>query len=131
VVPITPVRVLDTRDGTGAPGAVTGPVPAGATITLELAEPIGIPGHARGVVGNLAVPTASYNGFVSTLPGDGTGPGDAFVAVYFNDRGEPTVNQVIVRLGPPETVGGRISLQLSDNHPGTAELLLDLFAYLV
>ena len=127
-VPLGPVRVLDTRDGTGAPGAVLGPVAAGATVTLELTEPLGIPGHATGVLANLAVPQATYNGFVSTSPGEGGASG--FVSVYFNDRGDPTVNQVALLLGPAEGVGGRVSLHLSDNHPGTAELILDVVGYL-
>jgi hypothetical protein len=129
VVPITPVRVLDTRDGSGAPGAVLGPLAAGASVTLELTEPLGIPGHAVGVVANLSVPAATYNGFVSSSAGDGQTGRNGFVDVYFNDRGEPTINQVTLLLGPPATVGGRVSLHLSDNHPGTAQLLLDVVAY--
>jgi len=129
VVPIAPIRVLDTRDGSGAPGAVLGPLPAGSSVTVELTEPLGIPGHAVGVVGNLCVPTATYNGYVSSSPGDGGQHSDGFVSLYFNDGGNPTVNQVTMWLGPSEGVGGRVSLLLSDNHPGTAELLLDLVAY--
>jgi hypothetical protein len=116
VVPIAPIRVLDTRDGSGAPGAVLGPLPAGSSVTVELTEPLGIPGHAVGVVGNLCVR-------------DGGQHSDGFVSLYFNDGGNPTVNQVTMWLGPSEGVGGRVSLLLSDNHPGTAELLLDLVAY--
>jgi len=129
VVPIAPIRVLDTRDGSGAPGAVLGPLSAGSSITVELNEPLGIPGHAVGVVGNLCVPTATYNGYVSSSPGDGGQHSNGFVSLYFNDGGNPTVNQVTMWLGPSDGVGGRVSLLLSDNHPGTAELLLDLVAY--
>jgi hypothetical protein len=31
-------------------------------------------------------------------------------------------------LGPSDAVGGRTTLRLSANHPGTAELLLDVVA---
>lgn len=129
VVPMTPVRVLDTRDGSGAPGSVLGPLHAGSSVTVELTEPLGIPGHAVAVVANLCVPTATYNGYVSTSPGDGGECANSFVSLYFNDRGEPTINQVTMPLGPSGSVGGRASLRLSDNHPGTAHLLLDLVAY--
>ncbi len=129
VVPIAPIRVLDTRDGSGAPGAVLGPLPAGSSVTVELTEPLGIPGHAVGVIGNLCVPTATYNGYVSSSPGDGGQHDNGFVSLYFNDGGNPTVNQVTMWLGPSDTVGGRVSLRVSDNHPGTAQLLLDLVAY--
>jgi len=129
VVPMAPVRVLDTRDGSGAPGTVLGPLHAGSSVTIELVEPFGIPGNAVGVIGNLSVPTATYNGYVTASPGDGTDGANGFVSLYFNDRGEPTVNQVTMLLGPSGAVGGRVSLRLSDNHPGTAQLLLDLVAY--
>ena len=129
VVPMAPVRVLDTRDGSGAPGTVLGPLPAGSSVTIELVEPFGIPGNAVGVIGNLSVPAATYNGYVTASPGDGTDGANGFVSLYFNDRGEPTVNQVTMLLGPSGAVGGRVSLRLSDNHPGTAHLLLDLVAY--
>ena len=129
VVPIPPVRVLDTRDGSGAPGAALGPLDAGSSLTVELNEPLGIPGHAVGVIGNLSVPTATYNGYVSTSPAEDQGGADGFVSLYFNDRGEPTVNQVTMMLGPAGAVGGRVALRLSDNHPGSAHLLLDVVAY--
>jgi len=129
VVPIAPVRVLDTRDGSGAPGAVLGPLNAGSSVTIELTEPLGIPGHAVGVIGNLCVPTATYNGYVSTLTGDGDQSVNGFVSLYFSDRGDPRVNQVTILLGPPDAVGGRVSLRLSDDRAGTAHLLLDVVAY--
>lgn len=62
--------MLDTRDGSGAPGAALGPLDAGSSLTVELNEPLGIPGHAVGVIGNLSVPTATYNGYVSTSPAE-------------------------------------------------------------
>jgi len=129
IVPIAPVRVLDTRDGSGAPGAALGPLSSGGSVTVELTEPLGIPGHAVGVVGNLCVLTATYNGYVSASPCDGAQGAGSFVSLYFNDRGEPTINQVTLLLGPSDAVGGRVSLTLSDNHPGTAQLLLDVVAY--
>ncbi len=129
IVQIAPVRVLDTRDGSGAPGAVLGPLRAGSSVTIELTEPLGIPGHAVGVIGNLCVPTATYNGYASTMAGEDDPSANGFVSVYFNDRGDPTVNQVTMALGPPGAVGGRVSVRLSDDRQGTAQLLLDLVAY--
>ncbi|HWG74417.1 MAG TPA: glycosyltransferase [Acidimicrobiales bacterium] len=128
VVPVKLWRILDTRDGTGTKGAVTGPISAGAVITLQVAGYGLVPDHAVGVVANLAVPDATYNGFVTVFPTDGSS-GSSAVGTYFTDDGRPTANQVVAPLGtgPFE---GQISLRLSDNHPGTAQLLVDVSAYL-
>lgn len=66
---------------------------------------------------------------MTAFPDGEAADGAGFVSLYFNDRGEPTVNRVVVGLGPAGSVGGRLSLRLSDNHPGTAQLLLDVVAY--
>lgn len=112
------------------PGALLGPLQAGASVTLELTEAVGVPGHTVGVVTNLGVPAATYNGYVSTAAGDETESTRGFVSLYFNDRGDPTVNQVTMALGPADAVGGRVSLTLSDNHPGSAHVLLDIVGYI-
>jgi hypothetical protein len=127
LIPIAPVRVLDSRDGTGVPGAPVGPIEAGAVVTLEITGHPHIPDTAVGIVGNLAVPASDFNGFVSVYPA-GSG-GDGTVGIYFNDRGQPTVNQVVVGLGTGPH-GGKVSMHVSDHAGGTVQLLLDLVAYL-
>ena len=128
VVPIRPVRVLDTRDGTGNPGAVVGPVAAGDVVEIAVGGHAGVPSHAVGVVATLSVPHATYNGFVTAFPADGTA-GDAFVSAYFNDQGRPAANQVVVGLGRGAW-HGKLALRLSDNHPGRGHLVVDVVAYL-
>ena len=128
VVPIRPVRVLDTRDGTGNPGAVVGPVAAGEVVELAVGGQPGVPSHAVGVVTTLSVPHATYNGFVTAFPADGTA-GDAFVSAYFNDQGLPATSQVVVGLGRGAWQG-KLALRPSDNHPGRAHLVVDVVAYL-
>lgn len=122
VVPIGPARVLDTRNGTGVTGAILGPVPAGTTVTLRIAGTNGIPDWAVGVVGTLGVVEAGYNGFVNVL--GGSGPPNGVVSAYFTDR-DPSATQILTAL-----VDGQASIWLSDNFPGTAQLLLDITAYL-
>lgn len=124
VVPIEVVRVLDTRDGTGAPGAVLGPVAADGLVTLQVGGPA-VPDYASGVVGNLSVLGGTYNGFVTAFPADGPGRERAFVSAYFADDGRPAVNQLLCSLDR-----GRLSLHVSANHPGTVHLLLDITGYL-
>lgn len=128
VVPIRPVRVLDTRDGTGNPGAVVGPVAAGDVVELAVGGQPGVPSHAVGVVATLSVPHATYNGFLTAFPADGTA-GDAFVSAYFNDQGLPATNQVVVGLGRGAWLG-KLALRPSDNHPGRAHLVVDVVAYI-
>ena len=122
VVPIRPTRVLDTRDGTGATGAIMGPVAAGTTVTLRIAGIEDIPDWAVGVVGTLSIVEAGYNGFANVL--GGSGPPSGAVSAYFSDR-EPSATQVLTAL-----VDGTASIWLSDNYPGTAQILLDVTAYL-
>ena len=122
VVPIRAARVLDTRDGTGVPGAITGPVAAGTTITLAVAGTNGIPDYAVGIVGTLSIPQSDYNGFVNLV--GGSGPPDGIVAGYFPDSG-PIAVQVLTPL-----VDGKLSIWLSDNWPGRAHVLLDVTAFL-
>jgi hypothetical protein len=122
VVPIPAARVLDTRNGTGVSGAVSGPVAAGSTITLRVGGTNGIPDYAVGIVGTVSVPDANYNGFVNVSAGDG--PPDGIVAGYFTDSG-PAAFQILTRL-----VDGKLTLWLSDNWPGAGELLLDVTAFL-
>ena len=128
VVPIRPVRVLDTRDGSGHPGAVVGPVAAGDVVELAVGGQGGVPTHAVGVVATLSVPSATYNGFLTAFPADGT-TGDAFVSAYFNDQGLPATNQVVVGLGRGPWQG-KLALRPSDNHPGRVHLVVDVVAYL-
>ncbi len=128
LIPITPMRVLDTRDGSGFPGAVTGPIKAGEVVTVELAGQPNIPLTAVGVVGNLAVVGADYGGFVSAYPA-GDRAGDGCVALYFAGGSHPAVNQVVVALGR-EDQPGRVSFHVSGEQTGTVQLLFDVFAYL-
>ena len=128
VVPVRPVRVLDTRDGTGNPGAVVGPVAAGDVVEVAVGGEAGIPSHTVGVVATLSVLHATYDGFVTAFPADGTA-GDAFVSAYFQDQGSPTAGQVVVGLGRGPW-HGKLALRPSDNHPGGVHLVVDVVAYL-
>ena len=129
VVPIPVVRVLDTRDGTGFPGAPHGPLRGGAVVTMRVTGLAGgIPDTAVGVVGTLSVPYADFNGFITAYPADGTS-GTGAVSAYFDDTGRPSATQVLVSLGTGDHAG-QLSLHVSDSHAGTLQLLLDVVAYL-
>jgi hypothetical protein len=127
VVPMAAVRALDTRDGSGAPGARPGPLPSDGLIELAVGGHLGVPSHAVAVIAGLAVPSATYNGFLTAFAADGTS-GDAFVSLYFNDRGVPTADQVLVALGRAPHQG-RVALHASGNHPGGVHVIVDVVAY--
>jgi hypothetical protein len=120
---MSPERVLDTRDGSGVPGAPIGPIASGQAVVLSLAGQHGIPSYAVGFVGTLSVLEATYNGFASVRPDD---RGGDVIAGYFTDRGDPTAFTIVAGLSSE----GAVSISLSDNWPGSAQLLLDVSAYL-
>jgi hypothetical protein len=127
-VQIAPVRVLDTRDGSGAPVAVLGPLRAGGSVTIELTEPLEIPGHAVGVIGNLCNPTATYNGDASTSAGEDDPNANGFGASTSTIEESRRSTRSRCGSGPPSAVGGRVTVRLSGDRAGTAQLLLDLVA---
>ncbi len=92
-VAVTPSRILDTRDGTGA----AGPVATGGTITLALAGRAGIGAAATAVVLNVTATDTTAAGFVTVWPSGTTRP----VASNLNveRRGQTIANLVVVPLG--------------------------------
>jgi hypothetical protein len=66
--PVDPVRVLDTRDGTGVAAQRRGPLGRGQVFALHLAGTSGIPADARAVLLNVTVTEAQGPGFVTVFP---------------------------------------------------------------
>jgi hypothetical protein len=67
-VPMTPVRVLDSRDGTGLPGHIAGVFSSNVPRTFPVANTHGIPTNAVAVTGNLTVTGQTAAGFVALTP---------------------------------------------------------------
>lgn len=93
-----PRRVLDTRDGTGAPTAPIGP---GRTVTLRLAGSNGIPTNANAVVLNLTAARVRAKSYVSVWPAGEADPGTSNLNVV---PGRVAANLVICRLGEDGSV---------------------------
>ncbi len=130
VVAVPPVRVLDTRDGSGLPDAPRGPVTTDDVVVLRLAGAAGIAPHAVGVFCTVTVLDADYGGFVTVYPTDGT-PGQAFPHVHFGGDGRPVTNTALTALGRGQG-DGRLSLHLSPGPAGSgAQLIVDVSGYLV
>jgi hypothetical protein len=67
--PLTPTRILDTRDGTGAPSAA--PVGPAGTLTLQVTGRGGVPAAAgvSAVVMNVTAADPTVGGFLTVWPG--------------------------------------------------------------
>jgi hypothetical protein len=65
---ISPVRVLDTRDGTGVAGSRPGPLGRGDIVALHVSGVAGVPDDARAVLLNVTVTEAKGRGFVTVFP---------------------------------------------------------------
>jgi hypothetical protein len=112
-LPLTPVRVMDTRTGLGASLA---PVGAGHDVVLELGERLPSEVEVSGVVLNVTAAAPSAHSFVTVYPADRARPD----ASNLNTApGENVPNAVIVRPDP----AGRVVLH---NERGTTHLVVDL-----
>ena len=111
LVPVTPTRLLDTRDGTGGYGA---PVGGGSAIRLQVADPND--GYTAAVL-NVTGTDTFLPTFVTAYPSDLGGPP---LASNLNlERGQTRPNLVMVKLGPD----GAVNLY---NHSGSVNLIADL-----
>jgi len=124
VLALRPERLLDTRNGSGVPGAPLGPIPAGRTLELRVAGEHGVPDHAVAVVATLAVIDADYDGTVEIAGPDGTRAG-----LPFRADGGPVAATVIASISGGD-LPGLVAIRPSDAPAGDVQLLLDVFGYL-
>ena len=112
--PLVPARVLDTRNGTGAPEAPAG---AGGTVTLALEGRGGVPASGvSAVVLNVTATDVSQVTDVRVWP---TGDPTPVVSNLNLVPGETRANRVTVKLG----VNGSATLR---NNSGTLDLVADV-----
>ena len=134
VVPLaTPVRVLNTTNGTGGP---TGPFVAdGATHTTGVLTggATGIPDIAVGVVANLTVSgngaTLNGDGFLTLWPGGTPNPGTSSL----NSGGDAfaTSNGVTVAFGTGPSAGTLAFSWQGGGSPPRCQVFLDVTAYIL
>ncbi len=113
--PLTPARILDTRDGTG--GLPAGAVPAGGTIDVQVAGRGGIPtADVAAVALTVTITQPSAAGYLSVFPSGTARP----LASNMNFVPAQTVsNLVVVKVGP----NGKISMY---NPNGTTHVVADV-----
>lgn len=107
---VSPVRVLDTRSGSG-------PVGPGGTITVDLSSRV--PAAATAVVLNVTGVTPTSSTFVTVFPGGTTRPTASSLNLV---PGDTRPNQVTVALGVDRTVS-------LFNNAGSTNLVADLAGY--
>ena len=117
MIPMTPVRVVDTRSGLGG---VSGMQPAGSTQTWMLAGGNGIPTNAVGLVGNLTAAAYNTAGYLGIFPGGTAWPGNS--TVNFSPASYAWANAFIVLFG----TGGNVSVYMG----ATSHVIIDATGFL-
>lgn len=114
--PATPVRLLDTRSGTGA---AAGPVAGGRAVTLTVAGTHGVPNGASAVVLNVAATTTKASGSL-TVSTHGTS--DSSVTGPYWTTGQTASDQIVLPL-----VDGKVVLRNTSR--ASANLAADLVGW--
>lgn len=116
------IRVLDTRNGTGAP---TGAVSNGGTVKLLVAQNdtfLPAPGDLSAVAVNITVTNPSTNGFITAYPGGSSLPNASTVNYA---KGQTVANAAIV----PVSSDGYIDLTNTMAAAGSADIVVDVSGY--
>jgi hypothetical protein len=117
--PVTPARLLDTRNGTGT-GGVVGPVGANSSINLTVEGVDGIPSsHVGAVVLNVTATQPTANSYLTVWPTLTSRP----VASNLNfGPGQTVPNLVMAKVGG----NGQVSIY---NQSGTVQVVADVEGY--
>jgi uncharacterized protein (DUF1501 family) len=115
-VALTPNRVLDTRDGLGAPKAAVGQTPLEVTLLGKGGVPSG---GVSGVMLNVTAVAPTIGTYVTVYPGGSDRP----TASNLNVTGGQVIpNMVLARVGPNGTV-------MMFNNGGVVDLVADVVGY--
>ncbi len=113
---LSPARILDTREGLGAPLA---PVLAGSPIDVQVSGAGGVVSDADSVVMNVTVTSPTTAGFITVWP---TGASMPTASNLNFAAGQTVPNLVISKLGS----GGKVSMF---NSSGSTDLIADVLGY--
>jgi hypothetical protein len=117
-VPVTPRRMVDTRDGTGVP---VGPIQAGSSLTMPIGGVHSVPTNAQAAIVNVTAVRATAPSYVTVWPTGSTRP----TASTLNPIvGLPVPNLAYMKLGS----NGRID---AFNFSGSTDLIVDVFGYII
>jgi len=116
VVPISPVRIVDTRLGLGAKGPVVGGTAVVVTITGD-----SVPTTSQGVFMNLTVTDPKSSGWLAAYPTQATLP----LVSNLNFLG----GQTVPNLATVGLTNGQATLY--NGAPGAVQMVVDVFAYIL
>jgi hypothetical protein len=117
-VPVPPKRILDTRDGLGAPAR---PIGVGGQIDLQVAGVAGLPSSGvAAVILNVTATEAAQAGYVSVYP---SGTRRPTVSSLNLEAGQTAANLVTVKVG----TNGKVTLFSS----GGTHLIADVAGYYI
>jgi hypothetical protein len=135
-VPVTPIRILDTRDPTnlGLAGPFVSLVPLDLKVTGSIPTSAGtqvvVPAGATAVTLNLTTVNSQANGFVSIRPANATGPPQTSSLNF--EAGKVVANTVTVAL-PTQAGANNGKIEIAYNANGvegkTTNLLIDVAGY--
>ena len=120
-VPISPIRIADTRPSSGKPYAGDTLLPCG-TLNVQVSGIGGIPSGAVGIVANITVVSPSSPGYLSIYPAD------SIRGIFSNINfipGQVVANLVEVPLNPSN---GQITIYNGSN--GAANVVVDVEGYI-
>ncbi len=118
--PITPLRLLDTRDDTGLPG----PFVSGVPRSFQVAGVGAIPADAIAVTANVTVTAQTGAGFVSITPSPTTTPSSSTINF---PTGDNRANNITTPLDPT----GKVAAVYKAAAGRTTELIVDVTGYFV
>jgi hypothetical protein len=116
--PLTPARILDTRNGTGT-GGVVAPVGPDKQIALQVTGAGGVPADANSVVLNLTATAGTAPSFVTVWPDGEPRPTASVLNVQ---PGVDTPNMITVKLG----ANGKVDIY---NFAGSVHVVADVAGY--
>jgi len=118
--PLTPFRILDTRDGTGR-GGITGPVGGGASIPVQVTGRGGVPGSGvQAVVLNATVTNPSASSYLTIWP---AGAGRPSISNLNTVSGQTVANLVTVQV---DAATGQVTVF---NNQGTVDVIFDVVGF--
>ena len=117
-MPVSPQRLVDSRDGTGGVSGQLGPE---SHVATALANGTPVPGSASAVVVNVTSVNSSSPSYVTAYPTGVSRP----TASTMNPRpGVPVPNQAYLKLG----ASGHLDVF---NFSGSTDVIIDVFGYIV
>ena len=117
-VPVTPQRLVDSRDGTGVPAGQLG---AGASLTMPVGGVSPVPANAQSAIINVTSVQSTAPSYITVWPTGSTRPTASTLNPLF---GLPVPNLAYMKLG----AGGRID---AFNFAGSTDVIVDVFGYVI